>query len=273
MPELPEVETVVRGLRDRIAGQRLSHLRIWQPAIIEDDLRAFKRLANGCTVTAVRRRGKWILMDLDNGHTILAHLRMTGRFTVVEKGTPRQKHDHLEWWLNGGAQRLRFNDMRRFGRFRVVETDEVEDYLAGLGWGPEPFDITASAFSGRLGKSQRSIKAALLDQGVVAGIGNIYADEILFAAGVDPRTPTARVGLTRASRIHTAMQSILRQAIKARGTTMRNYVSVDGRSGGFRGLLQVFNREAEPCPICERPIRRIRLVGRSTHFCSRCQRR
>lgn len=273
MPELPEVETVVRGLRERIAGRRLSHLHIWQPLIIEGGVEEFKRHATRVTVDTIRRRGKWILIDLHNRRTILAHLRMTGRFTIVSDGTPRAKHDHLEWRLDSGPERLRFNDMRRFGRFRVLMTPTVEDHLTALGWGPEPLAISAAAFADRLGRGKRSIKAALLDQGVVAGIGNIYADEILFAAKVDPRTPTTKIGRTRAERIHAAMQEILQQAIVARGTTMRNYVGLDGRSGGFRQKLKVFNREDEACPQCQRPIRRIRLVGRSTHFCSRCQRR
>lgn len=272
MPELPEVETVVRGLRERIAGRRLSHLHIWQPLIIEGELDEFKRRGNRVAVNTVRRRGKWILIDLDNHHTIMAHLRMTGRFTIATDHTPRAKHDHLEWRLDRGPERLRFNDVRRFGRFRVLRSTGVDAHLTDRGWGPEPLEISPATFAGRLGRGKRSIKAALLDQSVVAGIGNIYADEILFAAAIDPRTPTLRIGPTRAARIHTAMQEILQQAIDARGTTMRNYVGVDGRSGGFRQLLKVFNREDEACPICQRPIRRIRLVGRSTHFCSHCQR-
>jgi len=273
MPELPEVETVVRALRHRVAGRRLSHLRIWQPGIIESDLNVFRRRATGVRVIGVRRRGKWIVIDLDTGDTILAHLRMTGSFAIVDAGTPRHKHEHLEWRLDNGTRRLRFRDLRRFGRLRLLPTPEVESYLTGLGWGPEPFEITAAAFARRLGRGKRSIKAALLDQRLVAGLGNIYADEVLFAAGIDPRTPAARVGPTRAARIHAAMQAILTRAIDAQGTTLRNFITLDGSPGSYRRQLKVFNREAEACPNCGRPIRRIKLVGRSTHFCGHCQRR
>jgi formamidopyrimidine-DNA glycosylase len=272
MPELPEVETVVRALRRHIQGRKLRRLRIWQPAVIESDLRQFRRAAANTTVHAIRRRGKWIVLDLEQGHAVLAHLRMTGRFRIVQSGTTRDRHDHLEWWLDGGGQRLRFNDPRRFGRMQLIASRDVEPYLRHRGWGPEPFAIAPAEFYQRLGRGQRSIKAALLDQRVVAGLGNIYADESLFAAGLDPRTPTARIGPMRARRLHQVMLKILTRAIAMEGTTLATYVSPDSQPGRFMTQLQVFRRTGEPCPRCGRAIRRVRLAGRSTHFCSRCQR-
>jgi formamidopyrimidine-DNA glycosylase len=272
MPELPEVETVVRALRRQIKGRKLGRLHIWQPAVIESDLDRFRRAVSNTIVHAIRRRGKWIVFDLERGAAMLAHLRMTGRFRVVESGTARDRHDHVEWWLGRGGERLRFNDPRRFGRLRIIASRDVESYLLRRGWGPEPFAVAPDEFHRRLGKGRRSIKAALLDQSVVAGLGNIYADESLFAAGLDPRTPTARIGPTRARRLHRAMLETLTRAIAMEGTTLATYVSPESRPGRFKSQLQVFRRTGEPCPRCGRAVRRVRLAGRSTHFCTRCQR-
>ena len=273
MPELPEVETVVRALRKQLVGRRLTNPQVRKSDIIEGDRPAFLHATADARVESVRRRGKWILIDLAGGRTVLAHLRMTGRFAVVDNGTPREKHDHLEWTLDDGPQRLRFNDLRRFGRFRIVPTAQVEQHLQSRGWGPEPLEITVSEFHRRLSRGKRSVKAALLDQNVVAGLGNIYADEILFAAGIDPRTKAGRIGTQRASRIHAAMIAILANAIRACGTSLRNYVSIDGTLGEYTEQLRVFRKDGSPCPKCGRAIRRIKLAGRSTHFCTLCQRR
>ncbi len=272
MPELPEVETVVRALHARLAGRTLRRPQVWQPVVVESDLTEFLRVTDGARVEAVRRRGKWILVDVKHDLTMLAHLRMTGRFRFVAASSPREKHDHLEWQLSSPRGCLRYHDMRRFGRFRIVSRAEVESHLTALGWGPEPFDLAPAEFAARLGKSKRPIKAALLDQSVVAGLGNIYADEILYGAGIHPRTPTARIGPRRAGRMHRVMIDVLRRAIVARGVSLTNYVSVDGAPGASRQELQVFRRQGEPCPRCGRTIRRIRISGRSTHYCSLCQR-
>jgi formamidopyrimidine-DNA glycosylase len=272
VPELPEVETVVRALHTRLAGRTLSRPQIWQPAVVESELDEFNRVTTRARVEAVRRRGKWILFDLADGHTMLAHLRMTGKFRFVATSAAREKHDHLEWQVSAPRECLRYHDVRRFGRFRIVKQTEVEAHLAALGWGPEPFDVAPAEFARRIGKSKRPIKAALLDQSVVAGLGNIYADEILFAAGIHPRTPTASIGPKRAGRMHRVMIDVLKRAIAARGTSLVNYVTVDGTPGEYRQELQVFRRQGEPCPRCGRAIRRIRIAGRSTHYCSLCQR-
>jgi formamidopyrimidine-DNA glycosylase len=227
----------------------------------------------GAQVQAVRRRGKWIRIELANGQTVLAHLRMTGRLTVVDAGAPRQRHLHLEWHIDGGPEQLRYNDPRRFGRFRLVPTSEVQTYLGARGFGPEPFDVDPAEFARRIGRGRRSIKAALLDQSVVAGLGNIYADETLFRAKIDPRLATARLGPARLRRIHTAMRAVLVQAIDAQGTTLRNYATSDGQSGRYQFQLSVFRRTGSPCPACGRPVRRVKLAGRSTHFCPGCQKR
>lgn len=273
MPELPEVETVVRALRARLVGRMLGRLTVWQVRVLETEEARFRQKTVGAFVSSVRRRGKWILLDLDNDRTILAHLRMTGRLTVLDRPAPRERHDHLEWLLDSGPGSLRFNDQRRFGRFLLLPTADIEPYLAERGFGPEPLEVDAAEFHRRLGRGMRSIKAALLDQSVVAGIGNIYADETLYRAKIDPRVPTARLGPVRRERIYAAMKAVLTRAIAARGTSLRNYQTPDGSRGGFQSELMVFRRTGAPCPACGHPVRRIRLAGRSTHFCPQCQRR
>jgi formamidopyrimidine-DNA glycosylase len=273
MPELPEVETVVRALEGRLAGGSLTALEILHPQVLESSAREFRRLTVGVRVEAVRRRGKWIRLELANGQTVLVHLRMTGRLTIVDRRIPRERHDHLEWRLDDGNECLRFNDPRRFGRFRLVPTAEVEAYLSARGFGPEPLAVDPAEFHRRLGRGRRSIKAALLDQSVVAGLGNIYADETLFRARIDPRLITARLGPVRARRIHAAMREVLVEAIAARGTSLRNYRAPDGQSGRFQFQLAVFRRTGVPCPGCGSLVRRIKLAGRSTHFCPSCQKR
>lgn len=272
LPELPEVETVVRGLRAALKGTTLCHAQVHHPAVVDSDIDSFVKTTSQALVIDVRRRGKWILIDLADGVSILAHLRMTGQFLIVPCTTPLKKHDHVEWRIEPTQVSLRYNDVRRFGRMRIVVTEDLEAYLTQKGWGPEPFDVDAREFADRLGKGSRSIKSALLDQSVVAGLGNIYADEILFAARIDPRTPTRRIGLKRSARVHEAMIETLRRAIDAKGTSLRNYVSVEGTSGSFSHSLQVFRRQGSPCPRCGHTIRRVRLSGRSTHYCARCQR-
>lgn len=271
MPELPEVETVVRGLRSALRNRCLGTPEIWRPDLIEGGLRPFVRSARG-PVTDVVRRGKWILIRLENQFTILSHLRMTGRYSLVEAGAPRGPHDHLQWPFHSETGALRYTDVRRFGRFRLLATAKVEAYLAGRGFGPEPFQVNPPEFALRLGHGQRSIKAALLDQRVVAGIGNIYADEILFAAKVDPRTPVHRLSGRRRERVHACMQQVLCEAILECGTSFVSFVGLEGRRGSFATRLAVFRRTGLPCPACGRPVERTKISGRSTHYCRRCQR-
>ena len=272
MPELPEVETVVRGLREVLLNRRLLAPRVWSPEVIESDVRAFKKRTAHRNVADVRRHGKWIRVELDSGDTVLAHLRMTGRFSTPDLDTPRGRHDHLQWPLDEDDRALRYSDVRRFGRFRLLPTSDVESYLEQRGFGPEPFDVSPAEFARRLGSGERPIKSALLDQRVVAGIGNIYADEILFAARIHPRTPVRRLSGKRRDLLHDCMQKLLRSAIVHRGTTFVNFAAVDGRAGEYATRLSVFRRTGLPCPTCGRAVSRLRLSGRSTHFCGRCQR-
>jgi formamidopyrimidine-DNA glycosylase len=264
MPELPEVQTVVTTLRPKVLGRtigRVVSLRrdIVTPAGI--DLAA--RLA-GRTVRSVERRGKRIVFTLDDANRFYIHLGMTGQVTVVKPEAPPLPHTHLE--LDLGAERLRFRDPRRFGGVWWLGAD-----LPDAGIGPEPLDLRPAELHRRLAKTTRAVKNALLDQRLVAGLGNIYVDEALHAAAIHPLAPADRLSAEDVGRLSRAIKATLRRAIRHRGSTLRDYLDADGAAGGFQRLHRVYDRAGHPCHRCRTPIERFVLGGRSTHFCPRCQ--
>jgi formamidopyrimidine-DNA glycosylase len=269
VPELPEVETVVRDLRPHLVGRRIVRVtvgakrlrRAWSPAWA-------KRLA-GRTIRAVRRRGKWILLDLDEGLLVI-HLGMTGQLTVGPADRPAEDHTHFVADLDDGQQ-LRFRDVRRFGSITLyADAVELEAFLGGR-LGPEPFDLPAGDFRRALAGTSRPLKAALLDQRVVAGVGNIYADEALFQAKLPPTQLGRDTTPAEADRLRKAIVAVLNRAIERRGSSIRDYVGGDGRRGSYQEERRVYGRTGRPCPRCGAPVARVRLAGRSTHYCPRCQ--
>jgi formamidopyrimidine-DNA glycosylase len=269
VPELPEVETVVRDLRPPLVGHRLVCVaagdkplrRAWAPAWA-DRLR-------GRTVRAVRRRGKWILLDLDAG-LLVVHLGMTGQLTAGPADRPREDHTHFVADLDDGQQ-LRFRDIRRFGSLTLYDHPaEFERSLAGR-LGPEPFDLSAADFRTALAATGRCLKAVLLDQSVVAGVGNIYADESLFQAKLPPTLLGRDAPPAAADRLRRAVVTVLTRAIDRRGSSIRTYVGGSGLRGAYQDEFRVYGRTGRPCPRCRTPIARTRLAGRSTHYCPRCQ--
>jgi formamidopyrimidine-DNA glycosylase len=230
-------------------------------------------MLTGQRVGNVRRRGKRIVITLKNRNRLFIHLGMTGRLTLAPADAPILRHTHLVIDLpgaNGSGQKLgrqlRFVDARRFGGIWWLGTDQPD---AGLG--PEPLGLKAGELSRRLGQTKRAIKNALMDQRVVAGLGNIYVDESLFAAGIHPLRPARRLRPDEVGRLCRAIKQVLRRAIRHRGTTLRDYVDGAGEPGRFQNLHHVYGRGDEPCHVCKTPISRIVLGGRSTHFCLRCQ--
>jgi formamidopyrimidine-DNA glycosylase len=271
MPELPEVETVVRELRPRLVGRRIAQVKVgrrplrrrwralWGPELV------------GKRVQDVRRRGKWIVLCLAEKYHLVVHLGMTGQLTVVPAKTPVKNHTHLLFSLNGGRQ-LRFRDVRRFGSATLFAApDRLEQFFLQSGLGPEPFDLEPAYWQQRLAATRRCLKAILLDQRVVAGVGNIYADESLFEARLHPaqlgQDTTARQG----QRLRRAVIAVLHRAIEKRGSSIRDYIGGSGRKGEFQEEFCVYGRTGMPCPRCGRTIACMRLAGRSTHFCPRCQ--
>jgi formamidopyrimidine-DNA glycosylase len=273
VPELPEVETIVRELRPILVGQRLDAIERgalplrrrwseeWVPALV------------GRRVKKVWRRGKWIVVELERRLHLVFHLGMTGQLTVRPKTEPPQPHTHLVIQLDRGNRQLRFRDIRRFGSATLFGTgEELEEFFRATGLGPEPFDLDRTYWRTRLAATNRSLKAVLLDQRVVAGVGNIYADESLFEARLHPARIAREVRSAQAERLRLAVVTVLTRAIDKRGSSIRNYVGGSGQRGGYQNEFRVYGRTGDPCVRCGRAIARIRLAGRSTHFCPQCQR-
>ena len=270
MPELPEVETVVRDLRPLLVGRRLLGIEVSKKPLRRKWSPAWNASIIGQSVGAIARRGKWILVDLGEP-CLLVHLGMTGQFTVASPDLPRESHTHLVFHLNDGNE-LRFRDIRRFGSATLfLNRAKLDAHFATMQLGPEPFDLDASAFHTSLHATRRNLKAILLDQTVVAGVGNIYADESAFEAGLHPTLVGKRVRPEQADTLCRAIVAVLTSAIEKRGSSIRNYVGGSGLKGGFQHEFRVYGRTGEPCVRCATPIERIVLAGRSTHYCPKCQ--
>jgi len=270
MPELPEVETTRRGIRAALVGHTVQALDLREPRLrwrVEPTLAA---AITGQRVVDVRRRAKYLLIELESG-TLIAHLGMSGSLRVMPLAAPRLVHDHYDLVLDTG-QCLRFNDPRRFGSLHWCTGDPHEhQLLASLG--PEPLDrgFDAAYLAARARGRRAAVKVFLMDQRIVVGVGNIYASEALFRAGVRPRRAAGRVSRAEWERIVDAIRAVLQEAIKQGGTTLRDYVGADGTPGYFRQELYVYERSGEPCRRCATPIRHLVQGQRSTYFCPSCQ--
>jgi formamidopyrimidine-DNA glycosylase len=274
MPELPEVETIVRSLRPRLEGTLIEAvwtsgfpLRLARPL----DTALLKRTCRGARIGAVRRRGKYILIQTDaTAGGVLVHLGMSGRLRLHAAADPREKHTHVIWTLEGGRE-LRFVDPRRFGLVQAASSLDALPELTLLG--PDPLaELEAPALAAALGGSRAPVKAFLLDQSRIAGLGNIYVCEALFRAAVHPITP-ARRARGRAEALVRGIRAALEAGIANRGTTLRDYVDAEGGAGENQTALLVYGREGEACRTCGSTIRRRVDAARSTFFCPKCQRR
>ena len=270
MPELPEVETIRRELLPLLVNRRVERVDVRWPRLVDrPTVKEFADRLQDSTITHIRRRGKFLIFDLDTGAHWLVHLRMTGRFYLRSDGAQPDQHTHALIWFNDG-QVLHYRDQRKFGRFYLVAH---EDEVVG-GLGPEPLDgkwepeVLSRALKGR----RAAIKSLLLDQRLVAGLGNIYVDEALFLAGIHPARPGGSLSEEEIQRLHAAIRQVLEEAIAARGSSISTYVPPSERRGTYQQQRRVYHRVGAPCPSCGTPIERIKIVGRSTHFCPRCQR-
>jgi len=270
MPELPEVETTRRGIAPHLIGHRVTALVIRQPRLRWPIPPLLRRKLPGQEIENVERRAKYLLVHTGAGSALL-HLGMSGSLRVLPAEVPPQTHDHFDWCLDSGRI-LRFTDPRRFGCLLWQPSGTVHALLADLG--PEPL---SEAFGGaQLWKMSRGrsapVKTFLMDQKIVVGVGNIYAAEALFAAGIHPRRAAGSVSLARYLRLADEVKRILAHAIRRGGTTLRDFISPDGVPGYFEQELFVYGRAGEPCKVCGTPIRAIVLGQRSTFYCPRCQR-
>jgi formamidopyrimidine-DNA glycosylase len=277
MPELPEVELVARSLDRLVSQRRIVSARLLHPSIApETTPAAFARRLRGRRIERVGRRGKIIMFELERGLWLLTHLRMTGRFLLLPTEAPLPKHTHAVLYLED-ERRLVFADQRRFGRMRLARTDELPHLRQLRQLAPEPFtaEFTPAYLRATFARTERTLKEVLLDQTKVTGLGNIYAAEAMFRAGIHPQTVAARTAPRRLPRLHRAILAVLEEAL-AHGSTMNvDPEDIEGSyyDGGSQGRWLVYDRAGEPCVNCRTPIRRIVQNKRSTYFCPRCQRR
>lgn len=267
MPELPEVETIRAQLASRLEGRTFVHVEILDPRLTRPyDLFEVAEELEGDTVVSVERRGKYLLVRLESGLGLLVHLRMTGSF-----GFSPVSHERAVLELDDGS-RLGYRDVRRFGTWLVLEADDLEPYLAAKN-GPEPLGprFTSAWLAEQLARRQAPVKAVLLDQRVVAGLGNIYADETLWRARLSPLRPAKALTPEEVARLHRAIRASLRAGIERQGSTLRDYAAPDGSSGSMQEEFRVYGRDGLPCPRCGTPIAKARVGGRGTWFCPRCQ--
>lgn len=281
MPELPEVETVVRGLRQRVVGEKIARVRLNAPAastLVSPSFgrKSFESVLIGRTIEGVTRRGKNILIGLSGDVTLWVHLKMTGHFFHKSKQLPIEKHDLVVFdfasTLDGGDLHLRFNDYRRFGRLRIFRNDELFDQPGLKDLGPEPLEMSAEEFAGLCHRRGRQIKQALMDQSFLAGVGNIYADESLHYSRIHPKKVTTSISKPKLRELHGHIQRLMKKSIKLMGTSVDTYSGVNGEVGQFQKYLIAYNREDEPCTFCGSLIVREKIGSRSAHFCRRCQR-
>jgi formamidopyrimidine-DNA glycosylase len=275
MPELPEVETVRRGLEAKLSGRRIVHAELRRQDLRRPFPPMLARRLTGAAIGGLARRGKYILIELDGDGTLLLHLGMSGRITAGSVAGPHALHDHVILTLDDGTV-VRFNDARRFGLLDYMRRGEEQSHPLLAGMGPEPLGpgFDSAYLATKLAGKMTSIKAALLDQRVVAGLGNIYVCEALYRAGLSPRRLAATVTGARADRLAAAIRDVLTAAIDAGGSSLRDYVQADGELGYFQHHWAVYGREGEPCPgcTCAEGVRRIVQSGRSTFFCAKKQR-
>jgi len=269
MPELPEVQTVVDTLQP-LVGRRLGTGRVRLAKVLRGEKTSFNRFAKGKKIHSITRQAKRIVFNLEGGRRLLFHLGMTGQLFVQKRTDPVLPHTHLRVLLSGLREELRFRDVRRFGGVWLLKSDTPPE-SCGLGpVGPDALEISLRDFRGLLTR-HRQIKALLLDQTVLAGLGNIYADESLFKAGIHPQTRAVEISPQQVKRLHQAMHRILQAAIKAGGSTISDYRTPNGEKGWFQIKHQAYGREGKPCQRCHAPIIRIQAGGRSSHICPECQ--
>ena len=265
MPELPEVQTVVTTLSSHVVGKKIRKVLHVRRDMITPDGFDFAAAIKGRTIESLTRRGKRIVFALDDANRFFIHLGMSGKLTAESAKAPILPHTHLIVDL-GQSRQLRFRDPRRFGEIRWLGPTVGDEKM-----GPEPLAMRVSQLAAKLKKTKRAIKNALMDQNVIAGLGNIYVDESLFAAGINPLTLASDLDEDAIRRLTKSIKSTLRRAIRHRGSTLRDYVDANGAAGRFKRLHRVYGRKGEPCAKCKTPIERIVLGGRSTCFCPRCQ--
>lgn len=272
MPELPEVESVRLGLEKAVVGKTIQDVSVYWPRIIDSPaVDEFINHLKGQLIESVGRRGKFLLIYL-NDYVLISHLRMEGKYFIKARQDNIEKHTHVIFHLKGNLD-LRYNDVRKFGRMTLVERGTEDAHKSLIKLGPEPVetDLSFENMKAYLSNKSRAIKTILLDQAMVTGVGNIYADEILFQAKINPKTPGYTLSDQELKKLRQAIIEIIAEAIKHGGSTIRTYHNMLGEDGSYQNFHQVYGKRGEPCPRCNNPIEKIQLNGRGTHYCPHCQ--
>ena len=273
MPELPEVETVRRGLEKLILGKKISNIDIHYPKMIKTDLDEFQKEMFGQVIQSMGRRGKYLLFYLTD-KVLISHLRMEGKYFYYPDQVPERKHAHVLIHFEDGGT-LVYEDVRKFGTMELLAPELLDAYFVSRKLGPEPTeqDFDLEIFRGALKRSKKPIKSHLLDQTLVAGLGNIYVDEVLWRAKVHPSRTSNSLTAQEARKVHDETINVLGQAVEKGGSTIRTYTNAFGEDGTMQEFHQVYDKAGQACLRCETIIEKIQLGGRGTHFCPKCQRR
>jgi formamidopyrimidine-DNA glycosylase len=273
MPELPEVETIVRRLRLSLINKKIQRVQVLTPKILRLPPTIFVRTLTGAIIREIRRKGKLILIDLDPVGTLVLHLKMTGQVLLEPSSTPLDRHTHVIFFFFSSHFQMRYRDIRKFGFFDLIPKHLVEEPLYIGKLGPDPFETSPSKFFQIVHSKNKTIKSLLLDQSVISGLGNIYVDESLFQARVHPQTRAMALSQGQVKNLFRIIKNILSQAIRMQGSTLKDYRRPDGTSGGFQNFHQVYGRTGHPCPACQSPILKIKVGSRGTHYCAFCQKK
>lgn len=272
MPEMPEVETVRRTLLPLIKGKTIKEVTVWYPKIITGDAKEFKQQLVGKKITTIDRYAKYLLIRLSGNLTVVSHLRMEGKYRLVKINTKKDKHDHVQIVFSDNSA-LRYNDVRKFGRMQLIKTgtEKEKTGISKLGAEPNSAAFTVSYLQNGLARKKKNIKNTLLDQSVVAGLGNIYVDEVLWETKIHPLSQANTIPAEKVAQLHDNINLLIELAIAERGTTIHTYLDANGKTGGFQKMLQVYGHKGEPCVRCGTPLEKIKVNGRGTTFCPKCQ--
>lgn len=271
MPEIAEVETVRRVLKRRILGRKIKNVNVIYDKIVESNLDDFKKILPGLTFQDILRRGKWLIFDLGD-YYLCSHLRMEGKYFIKPSSEEIVKHEHIIFSLDDNND-LRYHDTRKFGRMDLVKKEDLEKVEGVHKQGIEPIsdDLTKEYLYEKFKKSNKYIKTLLLDQTIISGLGNIYADEVLFGASIKPTRRGSSIKLNECQKIVDASRKIILKAMEEGGTTIRSYTSSLGVTGNYQDFLMVHQRKGEECKVCHNIIKKITVDGRGTYYCSKCQ--
>lgn len=273
MPELPEVETIRSQLEREVKGKKIIDVEIKVPKLVKAPLLTFKKAIIGSSITAIKRRAKLLLVSLSNGYSLMIHLKLTGQLIIKQAKDQPERYTHIIFYFFDSSK-LFFNDLRKFGYIKLVEPDDLDNELAKEKFGPEPLEksFTLEKFTELLAdKKITKIKPLLMDQTFIAGLGNVYAAEVCFYAGVRPTKPAGLLKPDEIRRLYEGIKKILPKSIEKRGSSIDTYVDIHGRQGGFVPYLQVYGRKGQSCIKCKGKVQMVSLAGRGTYFCPKCQ--